>query len=194
MGRAAVAGIAAIMIVALAGTFLWFRARWRDQASRSPYAGQLDSPIRGLSPQEVDDLRGGRGAGFARTAELNGYPGPRHVLDLRAQMQLAPAQVRRTEAIFAEMEAEAKRVGDEVLRVEARLSDAFARGAASSADVEALTGDAGRLYGQLRAVHLRAHLQMKAVLSAGQVARYNEFRGYRSAAAPGGGDHQHRTH
>ena len=43
----------------------------------------MSSPIRGLSEQEIDDLTNGRGMGLARAAELNGYPGPLHVLRRR---------------------------------------------------------------------------------------------------------------
>ncbi len=55
----------------------------------SPYIEQLDSPVRGLSEEEVDNLLNGKGPGYARMAELNGYPGPRHVLDLRSQLNLS---------------------------------------------------------------------------------------------------------
>lgn len=41
-----------------------------------PYANQPESPIRGLSPQEVDDLLNGRGAGYARMAELKAIQAP----------------------------------------------------------------------------------------------------------------------
>jgi hypothetical protein len=47
----------------------------------SPYREQLASEIRGLTTKEIEDLREGRGMALARAAELNGYPGPRHVLD-----------------------------------------------------------------------------------------------------------------
>ena len=45
----------------------------------SAYAGQQSRAIKSLSEQDVDDLLAGRGAGFAKAAELNGYPGPAHV-------------------------------------------------------------------------------------------------------------------
>lgn len=38
----------------------------------SPYVEQLDSSVRGLSSEEVDNLLKGKGAGYARMAELNG--------------------------------------------------------------------------------------------------------------------------
>ena len=37
------------------------------------------------------------------------------------------------------------------------------------------------LQGELRAIHLRAHLATRAIRSAAQVARYDELRGYTAA-------------
>jgi hypothetical protein len=74
-------GLATTVVFASAVLILF--SRHLNQAARSPYVGQLNSPVRGLSSQEVDDMLNGRGAGYARTAELNNYPGPRHVLDLK---------------------------------------------------------------------------------------------------------------
>lgn len=51
-------------------------------ADTSPYTGLQERPIKALSDQQIDDLREGRGMGLALPAELNGYPGPRHVLGL----------------------------------------------------------------------------------------------------------------
>src|SRR4051812_36526408 len=50
--------------------------------SGQPYAGLEQRPIKALSQQQADDLRTGRGMGLALAAELNGYPGPSHVLEL----------------------------------------------------------------------------------------------------------------
>ena len=47
-----------------------------------PYAGMQARPIKALSEQQVADLAAGRGMGLALAAELNGYPGPSHVLEL----------------------------------------------------------------------------------------------------------------
>ncbi|MCQ3975466.1 MAG: hypothetical protein DPW09_18650 [Anaerolineae bacterium] len=65
------------------------------QTERSPYVAQLDSSVRGLSSQEVDDLLNGRGAGYARMAELNSYPGPRHVLDCNYSPNSTPRYASR---------------------------------------------------------------------------------------------------
>ena len=169
---------------------------WRaGQTGRSPYVAQQNSPVRGLSAQEVDDLLAGRGAGYARTAELNNYPGPRHVLDLRQELGVTPGQAERIEVVFEQMQAEAKRLGQEIVQRETQLSAAFAGGTISEAAMEAQSEDLALLYGKLRAVHLRAHIQITPLLSAEQIARYNALRGYTSSpteATPGG--HQHGSH
>ena len=65
---------AGIFGVAFAAVLLAPRFWRAGQTGRSPYVAQQNSPVRGLSAQEVDDLLAGRGAGYARTAELNNYP------------------------------------------------------------------------------------------------------------------------
>ena len=50
--------------------------------THQPYAGLQARPVKALSDQQIADLRAGRGMGLALAAELNGYPGPMHVLEL----------------------------------------------------------------------------------------------------------------
>ena len=53
-------------------------------AIHSPYAGQEERGIKALPQADVEGLLAGAGTpfgGMAKPAELNGYPGPRHVLD-----------------------------------------------------------------------------------------------------------------
>jgi hypothetical protein len=146
----------------------------------SPYREQLASEIRGLSAQEIDDLREGRGMGLARAAELNGYPGPRHVLDAveAGQLHLSPAQLRSVRQLFDEMSREARRLGDAILREEQALEATFRAGGISEADLRARIARIAALSGELRAVHLRTHLRTRAILTDHQVQRYNQLRGY----------------
>ena len=46
-----------------------------------PYAGLDVRAVKALSDVQIADLRAGRGMGLALPAELNGYPGPTHVLE-----------------------------------------------------------------------------------------------------------------
>jgi hypothetical protein len=124
--------------------------------------------------------------GQARVAEVQGYPGPRHVLEAWAagQLPLTDAQVAEVRRIAAAMTAEARRTGDLVLDAERELARAFGDGAIDEAGVGEQVQRVARLRGELRAVHLRAHLATRAVLDAGQLARYAQLRGYAPAPAP----------
>jgi Spy/CpxP family protein refolding chaperone len=144
----------------------------------SPYVGQLDSPVRGLTAQEVDDLLAGRGAGYARSAELNGYPGPRHMLDMGDKLSLQPEQRAKLTATFETMEARAKALGAQIVERERALSAAFTGGTLTPEALRQQTAELGQLYADLRATHLTAHLAIFPVLTPEQVAGYNVLRGY----------------
>ena len=75
-------------------------------ASPGPYAGEQARPIKALSAQQVADPRAGKGMGLAKAAELNGYPGPMHILELADQLALSDAQLRSSRGIFEDMRAQ----------------------------------------------------------------------------------------
>ena len=166
----------------------WLKEWYSISAGASPYVAQLDSPVRGLSAQEVDDLRAGRGMGFARMAELNNYPGPRHVLDLQEELKLSAEQQASIEAIFSAMQTEAQALGEQILTREEQLGAAFVGGAVDEATLQQHVMTLAELYGQLRVAHLRAHLQVTPLLTPEQITAYNELRGY---IGNGGHDHMH---
>jgi|SRR5882724_8493143 len=94
------------------------------RAETSPYTGMQNRSLKALSEQQIEDLRGGRGMGMALAAELNGYPGPAHVLDLASPLDLTEAQRGRTQALFEEMQKTAMPLGNEVLATETELDQA----------------------------------------------------------------------
>jgi Spy/CpxP family protein refolding chaperone len=147
-------------------------------AGEAPYAGWHERAIKGLSAEQIDDLQNGRGMGLALPAELNGYPGPRHVLELADQLALTASQRGETERLFDEMQAQAIALGEQVIAAEVALDRLFALGTASNAAIETAAVEVGRLQGALRAHHLRYHLLMRALLSPHQVMRYQQLRGY----------------
>lgn len=112
-------------------------------------------------------------------AELNGYPGPSHTLELAAPLGLSAAQKEQSEALYARMQAEAIRAGEEVIARETALDALFRDGRASAAGVEPATAAAACAQGGLRAVHLRYHLLMRELLTPEQTAKYAALRGYR---------------
>lgn len=163
----------------------------------SPYAGQEARDIKSLSADEIRDLLAGKGMGLAKAAELNGYPGPAHVLELRAELGLTPEQQAQTEALFAAMEADAQALGREVVERERALDRLFAVREISPAVLSDALTHIGTLQGRLRNVHLRAHLDQTRILTPEQIARYNELRGYGNGSGgthAGHGHHHHRRY
>jgi Spy/CpxP family protein refolding chaperone len=130
-----------------------------------------------FSAQErAEGLRQGLGMGLALPAEDNGYPGPRHVLDLADQLQLTPDQRRRTEALLAQMTAEATPAAERLLADEAAVDRLFIDRAASPERIRAALEASAASGSALQFVHLRYHLLMTGLLSPEQIRRYAELR------------------
>ena len=165
-----------------------------EGAADSPYRHQMDAEIRGMTSQEIAELRAG--SGLARAAELNGFPGPRHVLDAVAagQLELRADQLEAVRQIHQHMQSEAQRLGARLLDEERTLEGAFRSRAITAADLDARLARIAALQAELRAVHLRAHLTTRPLLSPEQLARYDEIRGYVPPVppvAPGAHPHRH---
>ena len=150
----------------------------------SPYAGEENRSIKSLSEDEMRALRNGEGMGFARLAELNSYPGPRHVLDLSGELGLSEAQIRETQNLFAEMRASAVATGEEIIEAERRLDAQFATRDVDPETLHAALTQLGLLRARLRYVHLEAHLRQRDLLTDEQIEAYDRLRGY------GNGNHE----
>jgi Spy/CpxP family protein refolding chaperone len=130
--------------------------------------------------------------GLAKPAELNHYPGPKHVLDLAAPLELSAKQKAETQKIFERMRAEAMRLGRLIVERERALDALFAKNAINHASLRTASREIALLQGSLRAAHLRAHVEMKRLLTPAQVRKYDELRGY--DAQGGAGAHDPRRH
>lgn len=159
--------------------------------SAAPYAGQERRAIAALSAEDVAQIEAGAGWGFALPAELNGWPGPAHVLQAAAKLELTDDQRDAVEAIFARMQADAIAAGADFLAAERALDAAFAEGAPTPERVAALAAAAGAARARLRAIHLTAHLETAPLLTRHQTTLYARLRGY---AAGDGHHHGHSGH
>ena len=99
----------------------------------SPYAGQESRAVKSLSDEEVKTLLTGQGMGYAKVAELNGFPGPKHVLELANELALTPEQTAETEELFANMNASARVLGSQLVEAEKSLDEIFSGHAVDSA-------------------------------------------------------------
>jgi Spy/CpxP family protein refolding chaperone len=147
-------------------------------AAVSPYAGQENRPIKALSSDEIDAYLAGKGMGLARAAELNGYPGPRHVLEVAAELHLTPEQRQSTEALFASMQAEAQSLGRALVDAEKKLDQLFASQTITPESLSNTLQEIASVQAQLRGAHLKAHLAEVRILATEQNAQYAKMRGY----------------
>lgn len=158
-------------------------------AQQQPYAGLQQRPVKALSEAQIADLRAGRGMGLALAAELNGYPGPVHVLEHADALALTPEQRDRTRALYEAMKADAVPLGLRLIEQETALDREFAGRTLTPEALARLTAEIGRTQGALRAAHLKYHLAQSALLTPQQHARYAQLRGY-----AGGGHDPSRHH
>jgi len=151
-----------------------------------PYAGLQEREIKALSADDTRKLLAGQGMSLALAAELNGYPGPLHVLELAGPLQLDAGQQAKTRELLEAHKAEARTLGAELVAAERALDRHFAGGQALEAEVERLTARIGELQARLRSAHLRTHLKQAALLTPQQVTAYGRLRGYATSRAPHG--------
>ena len=148
------------------------------QQAPSPYRGQEGREIKTLSLEEIRALQAGEGMGLAKAAELNGYPGPKHVLELAEALELSEEQRARTREAFERMKENAVALGSAIVEKESALDRMFRERVIDPEKLEAAVGEIANLQGRLRLAHLEAHLELESVLTQDQISQYVALRGY----------------
>jgi Spy/CpxP family protein refolding chaperone len=171
-----VVGVSArwLLIALLIGTPVWAQ----EPEGVSPYVGFETREIKALGSDEIAAYQNGDGMRYALAAELNHYPGPKHVLELSDDLELSVEQKGRVEQIFEAMRGNARDLGVEIVAAERELDVAFVSGTIDDDQLQRQTATIAELQGRLRATHLAAHLTTRDVLTPQQIERYDELRGY----------------
>ncbi|MBX5132680.1 periplasmic heavy metal sensor [Rhizobium lentis] len=144
----------------------------------SQYAQEAARDIKSLSDADVDELTRGGGWGFAKPAELNGYPGPSHVLQMKDQLGLSEVQLRQVQKAFDIMQARALEEGKGFVEAERELDAAFRSTTITESALRDLVAKAEESRSRLRFVHLAAHLEVTRILDPVQIIAYRRHRGY----------------
>lgn len=136
--------------------------------------------IKALTSEQINGYLTGEGMGLAKVAELNHYPGPKHVLDLAEKLNLTQSQIDSTKKIFNSMKEKAVRIGEIIVEKEKLLDQLFNNNKADEESVEILVNEIAQYQGELRLAHIKAHIQQKSILTPEQISLYDKLRGYAS--------------
>jgi hypothetical protein len=142
----------------------------------SQQAAEISVP-KSYSTDDVAELLQGAGRGMAKPAELNGAPGPAHVLELAAELGLTHEQRVQIESIRLDMKTKAIAVGQKLIALELALDETFAAGEVRPEGLLAAIDRIANAERDLRYIHLSAHLSTPALLTADQIRRYDALRG-----------------
>ena len=166
-----------VLILMLMTTFAFSAA---DHTHKSKYAGEENREIKSLSVTDIKELQNGKGWGLAKAAELNGVPGPVHLLEMKEEINLSSEQIQAIEDIYKKMKKEAVPLGLELIELEKELNEHFANGTITNELLRNILQEISQVRGQLRYVHLSTHLKTPDILKSEQIALYNKLRGYSS--------------
>lgn len=172
-----------ITLLVLSSLFLALGAQASEVGHKhvSKYAGEARQAIKSLSPADIRELKRGGGWGLAKAAELNGVPGPVHLLELKDKIPLDPAQVSAITQLYNRMKVKAVEQGERLITLETALEGHFRDGTITDAILQTSLEAIAAARRQLRYIHLATHLQTPKILSAHQIRSYNTLRGYGAA-------------
>ena len=168
--------VAALLLIALSAAAQ--HAQHGRHGAASPYAREEVRVLESLSAEDIAELRRGGGWGLAKAAELNGVPGPAHLLELENEIALTAEQVTALEALFRDMQTRAIAEGERLIALEEALDEAFRTRTVTDEALRRMLGEIEASRNALRYTHLSAHLTTPPLLSEAQIARYNALRGY----------------
>ena len=137
-------------------------------AYQSKYVGEEQRSIKSLSTDDIEQLKHGKGWGLAKVAELNGMPGPSHILQMKDKIALSKEQEAKIQALFDDMQSK-------------ELNDSFVNRTITTELLSQQLEAIAEVSKKLRYVHLVTHLMTPNILTPQQIDQYNRLRGYNSA-------------
>jgi Spy/CpxP family protein refolding chaperone len=147
---------------------------------KSNYIGQEKRLIKSLSEDDIQQLKHGKGWGLAKAAELNGMPGPSHILQMKEKISLTKEQEAKVRALFEDMKSKAIPLGNKLIHLEKTLNDSFANRTITNELLNQQLDSISKALRELRYVHLVTHLMTPNILTPHQIEEYNRLRGYKS--------------
>lgn len=147
----------------------------------------------GVSQQEKEALLKGAGLGAGMIAMMNGYPGPKHVLEMGDELGLTAEQRESIGKTYGKVKAESVELGTELVEKDEKLTALFASGSVTAGEVEKLSREIGELQGRVRATHLNAHVETFDALTPAQREQLSSMQGMHQMHQGSGEGMQTRT-
>ncbi len=157
---------------------LFSLSAFAEESHKSKYVGQEHRKIKSLSPDDIKELKRGGGWGLAKAAELNGVPGPVHILEMAEKINLTDEQKRKVQKIYNDMKVEAVTLGEQLISLEKELNNGFSNRTINQTLLEKSVREIEKVRAKLRLVHLSTHLHTPNILTNEQINLYNKLRGY----------------
>ncbi|MEW5843537.1 MAG: hypothetical protein AB1775_09780 [Bacteroidota bacterium] len=132
--------------------------------------------LKSLSKEHIEGLLNGESMGMAKAAELNGYPGPRQILDYIEELKLNDNQVDQLRLIYVKEKEEAIKLGRSIIDEERKLNELFSNKTANPQNLEDNLIKIAVQNGKLRYVHLKAHYEARKLLSEKQINLYYKIK------------------
>jgi len=151
-----------------------------NHTHKSQYAGEERRMIKSLSAADIEALQNGKGWGLAKAAELNGIPGPVHLLEMKEEINLSTQQIQAIKDIYGKMKQEAVPLGLELIELEKELNNHFTNRTITNVLLRQILQEIAQVHGKLCYVHLSTHLETPDILTNKQITLYNKLRGYTS--------------
>ena len=167
-----------LFVIPLLSISLSAYASEKSHSHTSKYAGQEKRVIKSLSPDDIAELRRGGGWGLAKAAELNGVPGPAHLLEMKGKISLTEKQVSAISELYTQMKSKAIKQGEKLITLEQELERLFKSRSITDATLRSSLNNISEARKELRYIHLATHLKTPKILSAAQIKKYNMLRGY----------------
>jgi Spy/CpxP family protein refolding chaperone len=170
-----------VVIGIAAGSMILTTALGRANAQPGmPYPGAGSAPPHMLAEMcataSEHNIAMGHGFGMAFAADQQGYPGPRHILELKDHLRLTAEQDARAQALVSAMYVESRPKSARLLDAEATLRRVLASGQAEEAAVRAAVAEVEYARTELRLVHLLTHFRTRDLLMDEQRRLYHEAR------------------
>lgn len=125
-----------------------------------------------LSREEVDAYLTGKPFGLDKVAELNDYPSPEIVLNMRTILRLSVPQFNRTRMLHKKLRKYTRLKGRQIVRKEEELDKLFRENSIDSISLQKLVKDIALLKGELRLIHLKTRVAQREFLSDHQLYIY----------------------